>query len=167
MKNITALIFVGLAVLAFKEKMSTSDAPLFLKENSAKSEYMSSYAPHLKNTREQVSYEIVTCSKNIESLTKLLRNFDTEKSREAVYKKIEEIKIQRGILKGTLYKIDAEVERGMLIKQCNIIEEGGLRFNSLDDLLRETQERLFTAKQINNSNSQILHSHPPKVIRVR
>jgi len=112
-------------------------------------EYLESDLPYLKNNREAVQYQISVCNRNIESLQQMYRDFKEVDSKEQVRIKLESIKAEKEKLKVLLSKINTEVERGLILRKFNSIEEGGLRIDHLKSIDAEASTLLSQAKRAN------------------
>ena len=111
--------------------------------------YMENNQPYLKDGRGQVQFQINAANQNIKRLEDMALVYKEESSKAEIGKKIEEIKLERDRLNVLLSKIDTELERGMLYKQFDHMDNGGLKAKEMKDLDKEVENAVRDAKKAN------------------
>lgn len=147
---------INLTVAACCAIMMTSCVPVPQQVKSdARVEYLESSYPQLKNLRDQMMFQLNTGAANINHLTKLRDSFTQASSKQMVNDKIAVVKQQQNQLMEQLKRIDAEAERGIALKEFNVIDGGGERKDEINDLTKESENRVKSANKLNNNISSM------------
>lgn len=126
----------------------------------ARLKYLDQYHPQLRNLRDQIAAQIKACKSNITHLEKLNESFVQDESKNMVKAKIAAVKEQKAQLWQQLGRIDNQVERGIALKEFNVVDGGGERAQELEVLARECQQQVTSASRINNSIDNMYNGTP-------
>lgn len=120
-----------------------------LPSNDVRVQHLEQNYPQLKNLRDQIVFQEKTCRQNVDHLMGVRRSFSQEASRNLVDNKIKAVRQQQQQLIAQLNRIDAEVERGIALKEFNTIDGGGERKTEIEALTQESAQRIATAARLN------------------
>lgn len=134
---------VGAALLlgACKEKAERA---------AEKEKFLTEFNPQLKLVREQLLSEIAIMDANIARLKKLRSGFSEKDSKQFVTEKINDADAQRQKLKEQLSRLEAEVEKGLALRELNKLDGGGKVAEEAEQLLADANKSLREAREVTN-----------------
>jgi hypothetical protein len=141
------IIMAGLTSLMF----TACDPSPDMADGDVRVKYLESNHPQLKNLRDQIVFQIKTGRVNIVHLEHVRDGFTQDASKKLVDDKIRNIKQQQSQLDAQLKRIDTEAERGIALKEFNVVDGGGERKAEIEALTQESSQRVTSAAKLNNN----------------
>lgn len=137
----TCAIVAALLLGACKEKAERA---------AQKEKFLTEFNPQLKLVREQLLSEMATMDANITALKKLRSGFSEKDSKQFVTEKINHADAQRQKLKEQLGRLEAEVEKGLALRELNKLDGGGKVSEGTAQLLANANKSLREAREVTN-----------------
>lgn len=151
-QNMNAILIETVMALAFAGIVATqkvADSKRNAEAEKAKVVFLQNNMPYLKDSRDQISYQMSVCDANVKKLQEMLLVYKETDSKEILNQKMSEIRRERENL-GQLYsRLNTELERSMLHKEFNNLDAGGLRQAEVADLVKEAEKAVGQAQRVN------------------
>lgn len=111
-------------------------------------DFLSKFDPKLKTVRDGLIAEIASVDENISKVKKLKRGFNQESAKEIAQQKINRLQEQKNELTAHLSRIDAEAEKGVMLREMNQIDGGGTVSSTNRELLEESEKTLAESRKM-------------------
>lgn len=149
-----AILFTGLSAFFFGMAINFDpNTSRFITKNTITNhhtEYLQHYQPQLAVIYDTINFQINQCNKNLDYVSGLKRILKEESSLQLLQSKQAQILQQKEKLTSLFSKLNKEIERGMIFKEFNSIDQGGTRQEHLQEIMKESHSVIFQAEQLNN-----------------
>jgi cell division protein FtsB len=139
-------------VFSYKEKLKND---LTLKEGDIRMEHLESNFPTLKNVRDNLLHQYQVVNEDLKKMSALWHQMESSSSKEMITQKIQSLSAEQRKLKQQIQTLDAEVERGVVLKSFDNIEAGGIKKFHTQEINNEYVKDLSRATHVNN----VLQTH--------
>jgi hypothetical protein len=140
-------MFILKFVFSYKEKQKED---LTLKDGDIRVEHLESNFPTLKNVRDDLLHQYQVVGENLKKMNVLWDQMGSNSSKEMVTQKIQSLLVEQRRLKQQIQTLDAEVERGVVLKSFDNIEAGGIKKIHRQEINNEYVKDLSRATHVNN-----------------
>ena len=113
-----------------------------------KEDFLSKFDPKLKIVRDSLIAEITSVDGDISKVKKLKRGFNQESAKEFAQQKINRLQEQKNELTAHVSRIDAETEKGVMLREMNQIDGGGTTRSTNRKLLEESEKALAESRKM-------------------
>lgn len=140
--RLIVVVAIGTAIYLVRQEIKGRSAQ--------KEKFLTEFNPQLKLVREELSSEISTLDANISRLKRLRFGFKQSESKQFLTDKIDSVDAQRQKLREHLGRIEAEVEKGLALREINKLEGGGKVSEETAQLLGSATKSLREAREVTN-----------------
>jgi hypothetical protein len=130
-KLFQAVVFAGLSALFFGMAINFDpNTSRFITKKTITdyhTEYLQKNQPQLAIIYDTINFQINQCNKNLDYVNGLKRVLKEESSLQLLQSKQTQIIQQKEKLTSLFSKLNKEIERGMIFKEFNSIDQGGTR----------------------------------------
>lgn len=136
-------------IFSFVERQKKDN--LSLKEGDVRMEHLVSNFPTLKNVRDGLLHQYQETEKDLRKLYDLHDKVDGDSSKKMITGKLQSLYQEKERLKQQIRNLDAEVERGVILKSFDNIEAGGIKKIVKQEIDQEYVKDLSRASRVNNA----------------
>lgn len=146
------VFFIGLAI-HYDPNTSTFITPSSVSKRHY--DYMEKNQPQLRIFYESISFQIVQCNESLKRLKSLKQILTADNSERLVMAKQNQILSQKQKLSLLLERINLEVETGMINQEFNSLDQGGIRQEHIEEIIKDCKNAINQAENLNKYVSKL------------
>ena len=124
---------------------------LVFKDNDIRLEHFNSTFPTIKNVRDNLVAQHCAAGDGLKKLYALYDQVDKPSSKKMITSKLQSLYREKERLKQQIRNLDAEVEKGVILKSFDNIEAGGIKKIVKQEIDQEYVKDLSRASRVNNA----------------